>query len=93
MIIPVCLCRIGGCSQADRLSPTSPASLQPPPFSSRSSSADACPTSMSPNMLALVSGSPRTAQLSALTAFGYGVSARSGGGRRISPAVINKTRL
>jgi hypothetical protein len=43
-------------------------------------------------MLALVSVSPRTAQLGALTACGYGVSAQSGGGRRISPAVINKTR-
>jgi hypothetical protein len=43
-------------------------------------------------MLALVSVSPRTAQLGALTARGYGVSAQSGGGRPISPAVINKTR-
>jgi hypothetical protein len=44
-------------------------------------------------MLALVSGTPRTAQLGTLTACGYGVSAQSGGGRRIYPAVINKTRL
>jgi hypothetical protein len=93
MIIPACSCRVGGCSQASCPPSPSLAWLQPPPFSSRTSSTGAaCPTSISPNLLALVSGSPRTAQLGALTACGYGVSAQSDGGRRISSAVINKRR-